>query len=160
MLVVALAVTAASAGLSACTSPKEGGRLPTVALTDLRTGDDAAWPRGKPLVVNLWATWCAPCRKEMPAFEEVHAKVGDAVTIVGVTDDPKLDAARKAADVAGVTYPLLVDVDTRLMVDLGVAGLPATVFVDADGTVLGRHLGALTEQELTKEIEERYGIQA
>lgn len=144
--------------LGACSSPSESGDLPRVTLTDLRTGKKVDWPKDRPLIINVWATWCAPCRKEMPAFQAVHEKLGDQVKIVGVSDDPNLGGARKAAKAAGVDYPLLVDVDTRLMVDLGIVGLPATVFVGEDGNVLGKRLGAMTEAELRQEIEKRYDI--
>ncbi len=136
----------------------DGDPLPTVELTDLATGDPASWPEGTPLVVNLWASWCTPCRKEMPAFDQVAQQLGDQVAIVGVTDDLQRDAAVAAAEKAGVSYPLRYDEGAALMTELGVTGLPATVFVDADGTVVGRHLGAMTEDDLLQEIEDRYGI--
>lgn len=132
--------------------------LPEVALVDLATGDEAAWPSGTPLVVNFWASWCAPCRKEMPAFQQVADDLGDQVAIVGVTDEDDLTAAREAADASGVSYPLLVDVDQELLTELEISGLPATVFVDAEGTIVGRHLGALTEAELSEQIEDLHGI--
>ena len=153
-LLLVLAVTPAF--LVACSGASETGGLPRVTLTDLITDKKVEWPKDRPIVVNLWATWCAPCRKEMPAFQAVHEKLGDQVMIVGVSDDPDLDGARKAAKAAGVDYPLLVDIDSRLMVDLGIAGLPATVFVDKNGVVLGKRLGAMTEAELRQEIEKRY----
>ena len=155
-----LVFAAISSLLAACSSTSETVKLPRVTLTDLTTGDKVDWPADRPLVINLWATWCAPCRKEMPAFQAVHEKLGDQVTIAGVSDDPDLDGARKAAKAAGVDYPLLVDIDSRLMVDLGIAGLPATVFVDENGTVLGKRLGAMTEAELRQEIEKRYDIKS
>lgn len=139
----------------------EGKPLPAASLSSLDTGEPADLdPDGKPMVINFWASWCTPCRAEMPAFEQVHQDLGDQVTIVGVTDEDDHDASADAARQAGVTYPLLVDDDQTLLTDLHVSGLPGTVFVDADGNVVGRHLGALTEAELTKEIEDRYGITA
>jgi peroxiredoxin len=96
----------------------------------------------------------------MPAFEAVHQRLGDQVAIVGVTDEDDHAASANAAKKSGATYPLLVDEDQTLLTDLRVSGLPGTVFVDADGKVIGRHLGALTEAELTKEIKDRYGITA
>ena len=136
-----------------------GDPLPAAALVDLDTGEAASWPDdGTPVVVNLWASWCTPCRKEMPAFDEVSRRLDGEVTIVGVTDERDLDAARGAAEESGVTYPLLVDEDQTVLVDLGVTGLPGTVFVDAEGNVVGRHLGAMTASDLEQEIEDRYGI--
>lgn len=153
---------AAALVLAGCGSSSDGGtkgrQIPDVELTRLSSGKATSWPTGRPLVINFWASWCTPCRTEMPAFQAVHEQFRDRVAIVGVTDDPDLDKARKAAASSGARYPLLVDVDSELLVDFSIAGLPATVFVDTDGRVLGRHLGAMTEAELTKEIEKRYGL--
>lgn len=149
--------------LAGCAKSDDAGStpLPETQLVDLRTGKAADWDTdGKPLVVNLWASWCAPCKAEMPAIQRVSEKLGDQVAIVGVTDQKDLDAARKAAENAGVSYPLRVDEAQELQTDLGVVGLPATVFVDADGKIVGRHQGVLTEAKLLKEIEDRYGITA
>lgn len=149
-----VAVPACSHGDQASGTP-----LPDATLHDLTTGKAASWPAGgTPLIVNFWASWCTPCRKEMPAFEQVSKQVGAKVHIVGVTDEDNLTKAKKAAKTAGVTYPLLVDVDQTLLSDVGITGLPGTVFVDADGKIIGRHLGALSADQLTKEIEKRYGI--
>ena len=154
--ILLLAVPACSKNDAAQDKP-----LPQAKLTALSTGEPTDWNTdGKPMIVNFWASWCTPCRAEMPAFERVHQDLGDKVTIVGVTDEDDLTAAKKAAKKAGVTYPLLVDEDQTLLTDLGVSGLPGTVFVDADGNVIGRHLGALTEAQLTKEIQDRYDITA
>ncbi len=160
-VVIALAV-AASVAVAGCSGGSDGsakGSLPDVKLVELNTGKATSWDgKGRPMVVNLWASWCVPCRTEMPAFDEVHQALGDKVAIVGVTDDPDRSAAKKAAAASKVSYPLKVDVDQELMVDLDVSGLPATIFVDADGTIVGRHTGALTKAELLREIEKRYDI--
>jgi thiol-disulfide isomerase/thioredoxin len=139
----------------------KGKPLPEANLSSLATGKPADWDaKGRPLVINFWASWCTPCRAEMPAFEAVHQRLGDQVAIVGVTDEDDHAASANAAKKSGAAYPLLVDEDQTLLTDLRVSGLPGTVFVDADGKVIGRHLGALTEAELTKEIKDRYGITA
>lgn len=152
----------AALGLQGCSTGSDEAAatpLPEATLIELDTGEPTAWPDdGTPLVINLWASWCTPCRKEMPAFDEVSRELDGQLTIVGVTDESDLDAARDAADQAGVTYPLLVDEDQTVLVDLEITGLPGTVFVDAEGAVVGRHLGALTASQLRQEIEERYGI--
>lgn len=160
-LALALVLAACSGGSSDAGGSKGTGdadALPAVSLTDLATGEDATWPEGTPLIVNLWASWCTPCRKEMPAFDRVAQQLDGKVAIVGVTDDLQKDAAVKAAEASGVTYPLRYDEEAALMTELGITGLPATVFVAEDGTVLDTHLGALTEDDLLAEIEDRYGI--
>jgi cytochrome c biogenesis protein CcmG, thiol:disulfide interchange protein DsbE len=142
--------------LSACSGggTASGQALPATDLVTLDDGTATSFDayRGTPLVVNLWASWCTPCRTEMPAIERAHQQLGDRVAIVGLTDDPNLDAARKAAATAGVTYPLLVDTDGRFQSDLGLTGLPATVFVDADGKVVATHNGTLDEAALLDQI--------
>lgn len=161
-LVVATVLLVAVLGaLAACSGSDEstGKDLPKAKLTDLRTEEPADWgAEGRPMVVNFWASWCTPCRAEMPAFDRVHRTLGDKVAIVGVTDEDDHEAAAQAAKKSGATYPLLVDEDQTLLTDLQLSGLPGTVFVDADGNVIGHHLGALTEEELTTQIEDRYGI--
>jgi thiol-disulfide isomerase/thioredoxin len=156
LLVAVLALAPA-----ACTrkDSSAGSPLPDVALSTLVGGTAMHWPDdGKPVIVNFWASWCTPCRREMPAFQRVANKLGDRVHIIGVTDETNLANARKAATRSGVSYPLWVDEDQRLLIDLSISGLPGTVFADGSGKVLGRHLGALTEDELLSQIEDRYGI--
>ena len=110
---------------------------------------------GQPLVVNLWATWCGPCVREMPAFDEVAGEL-DTVEIIGVNvgDDPA-DAAAFAADL-GVSYPQYTDADGALTLEFEAANLPATAFIAADGTVLDVHMGALTADELRSAIAEHF----
>ena len=110
---------------------------------------------GTPLVVNLWATWCSPCVKEMPALDEVASET-TSVRIIGVNvgDDPAA-AAAFAADL-GVAYPQYRDVDGGLMSEFAVANLPATAFIDADGTVLDVHSGAFTADELRSAIADHF----
>lgn len=109
---------------------------------------------GTPLVVNMWATWCAPCVKEMPAFDEVAAESSGEVHIIGVNvGDTAEDAAAFAADL-GVSYPQYTDPDGILSTEFGVTQLPATAFVDADGTVIELHQGSYTADELRSAIDD------
>jgi thiol-disulfide isomerase/thioredoxin len=159
-VVVATAVLALAPGCSQ-DDGASGDPWPDAPLVDLNDEapvELADLADGTPTVVNFWASWCAPCRTEMPAFDQVADDLDGQVAIVGITDESELDAARDAADAADVSYPLLVDTDQVLLSDLGISGLPGTVFLDEDGNVIGRHLGKMDEDELTAEIEDRYGI--
>jgi cytochrome c biogenesis protein CcmG/thiol:disulfide interchange protein DsbE len=128
-------------------------RLPLLDGDGRMASEDLA---GSPYVLNFWATWCEPCRTEMPAFEKTWQRYRDrGVVVIGVlfNDDP--EEARDFASELGVTYPLVVDDNDELAIELGVRGLPQTFFVDSDGYILepGATLGIITEEELTKTIE-------
>ena len=99
----------------------EGGGV--VRLTDLH----------RPAIINLWASWCAPCRSELPAFQAYAARAGDRVTVIGVdTGDTRTAGAALLQDVR-VSYPTLVDDQRRLLAAVGRSALPVTLFVDAGG---------------------------
>ena len=112
---------------------------------------------GEPLVLNFWYSTCLPCRKEMPAFQQVHEELGPRVRLIGINPLDDAERAQDFADEVGVTYELLRDPDGRATAGLGVARFPTTVFVAADGTVLDAEPGELSADELRTRIEELYG---
>lgn len=119
--------------------PDGGKPLPDVALPCFAGGPDVTVSaiRG-PAVVNLWGSWCPPCREELPAFQRFADRAAGKVTVVGVdTRDSRSAASSLAADL-GLTYPNLYDPSERLRVAVEVSALPATLFVDREGRV--RHL--------------------
>ena len=117
--------------------------LPEIELTDLETGElVGADAIDGPAIVNLWATWCGPCRTEMPAFQEVSTEYDD-VRFVGVNQGDAGDAAAEFLDEVGVTFDQYLDPNGELTNALRVTGLPATFVIDADGTVVDVHNGAL-----------------
>ena len=115
----------AATDLPEVTLPCLGGG-PSVRLDSLRG----------PMVVNLFAQWCGPCRSEMPYYEELHQKARGTVEVVGVDYlDTRPDKALELVRDTGVTYPLLADPGGQLRADLRIRGLPGVVFVAADGSV-------------------------
>jgi len=103
----------------------------------------ADW-RGKVVLLNLWATWCLPCRKEMPALDRLQTALGsDRFEVVAISVDRKgLEASRKfLADTEVKKLALYVDASARLMSDVRAVGLPATLLIDAQGREIGRLLG-------------------
>ena len=136
--------------------PEAVGRSVADVTVEAEDGSEVALGdyAGRPLVVNLYAQWCAPCRAELPAFQEVHADLGDQVAFLGVAVPPDLSAARRMAQDAGVTYDLAESPDGQVLVDLGAALLPVTAFVRADGTIAELRSGGLDEAELRKAIQE------
>jgi thiol-disulfide isomerase/thioredoxin len=128
-------------------------RLMSVSVTDLDGNPQALsqW-RGKVLVVNFWATWCAPCREEMPALMRVQRKYAiNGVKLVGISLD-NASNVRKFADEMQIDYTLLVGGIETLDLSRGLGNragvLPFTVVLDRAGTVAYAHAGALTEAEL------------
>jgi thiol-disulfide isomerase/thioredoxin len=133
------ALTAPPPAAAPVTLAGEGEPLPEVALPCFTGGQDVTVSaiRG-PAVVNLWGSWCPPCREELPAFQRFADRATGKVTVVGVdTRDSRSAASSLAADL-GLTYPNLFDPDERLRAKLEVSALPATLFVDREGRV--RHL--------------------
>ena len=109
--------------------------------------------RGRPLVINFWASWCIPCRSEMPGFEHVHQRVGDRIQFVGIDHEDTRPAALDLLHDTGVTYPTGFDPDGHTAYDYGLIGMPTTVFISADGKVLEQHTGQLSEHDLQATID-------
>ena len=128
-------------------------RLPEFALPDLH-GDRRSirsWP-GKPLLVNFWATWCAPCRREIPMLKEFQT--GNAsLQVVGIAID-RLEPVHAFADEMQFNYPVLIG-EAEAMAAASAFGvqflaLPFTVFTGADGAVLGVHTGEVHAEHLER----------
>jgi thiol-disulfide isomerase/thioredoxin len=133
-----------AAGIDDCrpgdADPVSGG-LPELTLRCLGGGPavDLSTLRG-PMVINLWAVWCGPCRRELPVLQEFHRKHGDDVAMLGINyNDTQPGQAIELAEDSGVTYPLLADpaisVDARDPFPT-IRGLPFLALVDADGKVV------------------------
>lgn len=108
-----------------------------------------------PLVVNYFAAWCAPCRAELPEFEEVSLETAGEVTFVGVSRDNVTDSWLSLIDETGVTFPTVYEGNVQgSFVFLEANAMPTTVFVSADGTVERIWGGALTDDKLRELIAE------
>jgi cytochrome c biogenesis protein CcmG/thiol:disulfide interchange protein DsbE len=115
---------------------------------------------GVPTVLNLWASWCAPCREELPLVQQLATAAGDRVRVLGVASlDGVPQAASFAAD-AGITFPSAFDGDGELMSGIGVNTLPHTVFLRADGSVAYVQVGQVHSlAEFEQLITEHLGVQ-
>jgi thiol-disulfide isomerase/thioredoxin len=116
--------------------------------------------RGRPLVVNFWATWCDPCVKEMPGFQRVWTEVADEVAFLGVD---VADGPRQAEPVVaelGISYDLARDPDRTFATESRVYAMPTTLFVDAEGTIVHRATRDLDEAELREALRTHLGIRA
>jgi thiol-disulfide isomerase/thioredoxin len=136
-----------------------GRPAPRVELPGLRGGRvRLADLRGRPVVLNFWASWCPPCLAEMPESQRVHQRLGDRVAFLGVNQRDQLQAAEQLARSSGVTYPLAVDSAGRAFDAFGGLGMPTTVLIGADGTVADIFAGQLDETLLRERIRRALGV--
>ena len=103
----------------------------------------------KAVVVNFWATWCPPCREEMPAFEDIFVRNKDKLEILGVNLQESERAVSNFLDAIPVTYTLLLDPDESAKELYNIFTQPVTYFIDKDGIIVDKKFGPLTEQEIT-----------
>jgi peroxiredoxin len=113
--------------------------------------------RGKPVLVNFWASWCTPCRKEMPEIVRAYGERKDAgLQIVAVDLQENVDQVRAFASEFGMTFPIAIDrtgsVGDAWRIGGPVQGIPSSYFIDADGVVQARVFGPLTQQTLAENL--------
>ncbi len=133
-------------------SPEMPTQLPEFELMD-REGEMRSiqsWP-GKSLIVNFWATWCAPCRREIPLLKQIQDEhAAEGFQVVGIAVDFRDDVLKYADDI-GINYPLLIGeqdgLDAIGKFGISAAGFPFTVFTDAQSRIVLTHLGEVTEEE-------------
>ena len=113
--------------------------------------------RGEVVMVNFWASWCAPCRQEMPLLEELYDRYADlGFTLLGVNVEEDSSAALDLLKEIPVTFPILLDTENRVSKLYNVVAMPSTVILDRDGKVRYVHKGYLPgyEDEYRKQIKE------
>ena len=130
----------------------------TVKLSDFK---------GKKVYINMWASWCGPCMREIPELEKTYQKLKNNKDIVFLSmtspndsefknqspQDKGKDVILNKAKELGVTYPVLFDVNDRFIINYAIRSFPTHIFINSDGTIGNRIAGGVTEELLTKEIE-------
>lgn len=141
--------------LAPCPVPGGESSLPDVALACFTGAAELSTAQlgGRPVLVNLWASWCAPCQRETPMLVQVHRRFGSAVTFLGVDTQDERGSAADFLAAFGVTYPQLSDPDGRLLHRLGSSGLPITLLLDRDGRVAFTQHGELKPAALQRALE-------
>lgn len=131
---------------------------PVLTGTDLdgQPVDTASW-KGKPGVINVWASWCAPCRAEAPELVAVH-DLNPGVEFLGLTTRDSDSAARQFVKKYGINYPNLPDPNGQLVLEFSESlppqAIPSTLLIDAEGRVAGRFLGAVSAGELDDAVKQ------
>ena len=130
----------------------------TVKLSDFK---------GKKVYINMWASWCGPCMREIPELEKTYQKLKNNKDVVFLSmtspndsefknqspQDKGKDVILNKAKELGVTYPVLFDVNDRFIINYAIRSFPTHILINSDGTFETRIAGAVTEESLTKEIE-------
>ena len=159
---VVLALAAAACGGVASSPPSSpsgapsGTPAPEVSFEYFETGatGDLNDFVGKPTVLNFWASWCPACIAEMPDFEAQHVTHGDEVQFIGVNSQDTRARAVRFVDETGVTYPIIEDLDDNMFEAFQGFGMPITIFLDADGKVVGRFDGGLFGDDIEAKMRE------
>jgi len=136
-------------------SPLVGRVAPPFSLQAVGSHEiiDLTRYRGKPVVLNFWATWCHPCWDEHPVLTQTATTMGSEVQFVGVVYQ---DDERKITDFLrqrGWSYPTLVDVAGKTAIAYGVGGVPETFFLDSKGTIVEKYEGPLSPEVLQAKIQ-------
>jgi len=140
----------AVADLPACPVPAAdgpaAGGLPDVALACLGPGGPVTLSRLRgPLIVNVWASWCAPCRAELPALSQFAVEQDGRIAVLGLQASDDAGAGAALWRDLGVAFPSVSDPESAARPGLGWSGLPATYFIAADGRIVQRHAGPITD---------------
>jgi cytochrome c biogenesis protein CcmG/thiol:disulfide interchange protein DsbE len=159
MLAVAVALLAGPSGREPAATP--GGQAAVgFELENVRRDEppvSLAAYRGRPVVLNFFASWCGPCRREMPGFEAVHDRIGGRVAFVGINHQDQRGGALDLLEETGVSYPSGFDPHGSVAAAYGLFGMPTTLFISPEGRVLERRTGEMSERELEATIRRLFG---
>jgi peroxiredoxin len=140
-------------GLS--TAPEVGALAPEIELQNIK-GETVRLSdlRGQVVLVNFWATWCGPCRLEMPDIQESFEQYSPGFTVLAVNNGESSSEVEGFVQELGLTFHVLLDPGLEVPEDYLVRGLPSSYFVDQDGVVRIVHIGVMTEGQLKDYLEE------
>ncbi len=110
--------------------------------------------RGHLVLINFWATWCGPCRIEMPYFEEAYQQFGPDLVVLAVNIDEPADQVQSFVDELGLNFNILLDTGSKIQNQYRVTAFPTTYLVDRKGVVKAQHIGTLTRSQLFEYLEQ------
>ena len=163
----------AGCGQETSALPRDGVVVDCSSIATVKTDNDAALLKcldGKstidigqikgPALVNVWGSWCGPCKDEMPIFVDFYSKYKEKVSLIGISvEEADLQDARDFVELYGMSWPNLNDPDGSTRGTLGM-GVPITLFIDAQGAVVYRKIGVVTTiEELERDTQKHLGVQ-
>jgi len=164
VLIIGLLIVAAVVGIlflglgkdpTAIDSPLIGRPAPDFALKAVGTGQtiELSQFRGKPVIVNFWATWCHPCWDEHPVLTQTSQLLGDKVQFVGVVFQDQESKIKDFLQQRGWAYPTLVDQAGKTAIAYGVGGVPETYFLDKNGVIVAKFAGPMTADDIQNNLQ-------
>jgi cytochrome c biogenesis protein CcmG/thiol:disulfide interchange protein DsbE len=154
ILLAALLAVVLLASVPAASPATEGSLAPDFTLADLDGHpihlDEL---RGRPVVVNFWASWCVPCVEEFPLLNQAAERhAADGLVVVGIVYQDRTEAARAFMERYGATWPAAMDPGERVASAYGILGPPQTYFIGRDGTIVARQIGQFSAASLEEKL--------
>ncbi|WP_059170646.1 redoxin domain-containing protein [Bacillus sp. FJAT-27445] len=133
---------------------KEGAKAPDFELKTL-SGENIQLSslKGKKVMLNFWATWCGPCKAEMPAMQQLSTEVDSDVAILAVNIDPHMNV-QEFVDQNGITFPILLDEEDEVNAMYKIISIPTTFFIDSEGIIQDKFIGAMPHDAMVQYIED------
>jgi peroxiredoxin len=154
LLALALIVGFTRSSANGIRPPQIGAPMSNFTLSDLNSHQvQLSDYRGRPVLINTWATWCPPCRAEMPDINNyLHNHQSSGLVVLAINDGEGADPVSAFAKQLGLTFPVLLDPGSRVLNAMGIHEFPTSIFVGKDGLVKTIHVGLFTPQTLESEI--------
>jgi peroxiredoxin len=142
-------------GIAQAPLTQPGQRAPDFSLTSL-SGEPVKLSdySGQVVLINMWATWCPPCKAEMPTIDQYYqAHRDDGFVVLAVNSQEKADSVNSFIQDSGFTFPVLLDDQATVMDQYNVLGLPTSFIISRDGTIQHTHTGQITKDQLEQYID-------
>jgi thiol-disulfide isomerase/thioredoxin len=154
ILAAVVLFAAAPGGALSGPPPATGKPIPEFSLNSLQgTPVRLVDFQGQPMVINFWATWCAPCREEMPLFDRMSRALQGKVVFLAINDNEDLKVVSMFAQTNGISFPILLDPGGTITSRFYVQSYPTTFFIDSEGILRAQHIGQLDEKLMGRYLE-------
>ena len=134
---------------------------PAFAVPDIRDPSatiEMSSYRGTPVILNFWASWCVPCRTELPAFRSAQRRLGDDVQFLGMSHQDSREDGLDLLARAQIGFPSGFDPKGDVARAYGLYGMPTTIFISADGRIVATRTGEMTEDQLVRAVQDVFKI--
>jgi len=136
------------------TELKAGNQMPDFELTSLDNSTvNIKQFLGKPVIINFWASWCIPCKQEMPLLERYYQDQNGKLIIIGINNEEPASIARSFGLENKITFPILLDLQGKIRDQFMIRGFPTSLFVDSKGIFVAEYIGALDDESIKSYLQ-------